>query len=416
MRELVRKWFDVGKNVFVLTVIPLIFTILFSLVYSLTYVEKIPLAVLDMDKSGLSRMIVQNFDDSPGFRVSMYVNSEAEMKEAFLRGEIRAGIVLPDNLEKDIKANRSPRVLALIDGSNIYIGNNVYSYAANILGTLNAGIQLNMLEAGGMTPFVAGQNLRALSLGERMLYAPQMGNFVFAFAGYLGVFIQQTFMTVLSPVLLREKKAAEIAKDWAVFGLLTVAALVSCLITAHLLGGYPLRGSIFTALLVHTVFILDITAVTIFIAAFFKDTSHCIQFILLLSIPTFMTSGYIWPEFVMPGAFAALIKVIWPLHYFVLPLRDIMLKGTGFWEAAHYIAGGLIFAAVWFPAALLVCKIKNALLRYNLPHTGHILLRILFTQCPERAWLLRLSGNRRRSPLRRSCLPYRILSRRFHRI
>jgi len=358
MRDLVRKWFDTGKNVFVLTVIPLIFTILFSLVYSLTYVEKIPLAVLDMDGSSLSRTIIESFAESPGFKVSMYVRNEAEMEEAFLRGEVKAGVVLPESLEKDIRAGSSPRVLVLIDGSNIYIGNNVYAYAANILGTLSAGIQLNILEAGGMTPFAAEQKLRALSLSERMLYAPQMGNFIFAFAGYLGVFIQQTFMTVLSPVLLREKKVLEIAKDWAVFLLLTTAALVSCLIAAHVLGGHPLRGSIFLALLIHVVFILDLTAVTIFISAFFTDTSHCIQFILLLSIPTFMTSGYIWPEFVMPSAFAALIKIIWPLHYFVLPLRDIMLKGTGFWEAAHYIAGGLIFAAVWFPVAIIFFRAK----------------------------------------------------------
>ena len=356
MRDFVRKWFNTGRNVFVLAVIPIVFTMLFSMVYSLTYVEKIPLAVLDMDKSSLSRTIINGFEDSPGFEISMYAGSEAEMREAFLGGEVKAGIVLPENLEADIRGKRSPRVLVLIDGSNIYIGNNVYAYAANILGTLNAGIQLNILEAGGMTPFDAGQNVRILTLSERMLYVPQMGNFVFAFAGFLGVFIQQTFMSVLSPVILREKKVFEIVKDWAFFGLLTVAALVSCLIAANLLGGYPLRGSIFLALLFHAVFILDITAITIFITAFFKDTCHCIQFVMLLSIPTFMTSGYIWPEFVMPGAFAALIKIVWPLHYFVLPLRDIMLKGAGFAETAHYMAGGLTYAAFWFPVALLFLR------------------------------------------------------------
>jgi ABC-2 type transport system permease protein len=129
--------------------------------------------------------------------------------------------------------------------------------------------------------------------------------------------------------------------------------MLACFIIAHTTGGYPLRGNIFLAFLVHVVFLLDITAVTIFIAGFFSDACRCIQFIMLLSIPTLMTSGYIWPEFAMPGAFAAAIKAVWPLHYFALPMRDVMLKGAGFWEAAPYLSGGLIFAAFWFPVALL---------------------------------------------------------------
>ena len=79
---------------------------------------------------------------------------------------------------------------------------------------------------------------------------------------------------------------------------------------------------------------------------------------MLLSIPTFMTSGYIWPTFVMPPGFAAVVNAVWPLHYFALPMREVMLKGAGLGEVAHYVAGGLIFAAVWFPVALLSFKIK----------------------------------------------------------
>ena len=362
MRELVRKWFETGKSIFVLTAIPLIFTVLFSALYSLTYVEGIPLAVFDMDRSRTSETVIQNFADSAGFDVYMYAGSEAEMREAFLSGAIKAGIILPENFGSDVRENRSPKVSVMIDGSNIFIGNNAYFYAASILSTLNAGIQARVLEAGGMTPFTALSKMKVLIPGERMLYVPQMGNFVYAFAGFLGIFIQQTYMSILAPVFISEKRRLRglkedkrpvfAVKDISLFILLTVVALISCLLTAHVLGGYPLKGNIFLTLLTHLIFILDITAMTIFISAFFNDPCHCIQFILLLSIPTLMTSGYIWPEFVMPALFAPAIKAIWPLHYFVLPLRGIMLKGAGFGESARYMAGGLIYAAVWFPIAL----------------------------------------------------------------
>lgn len=371
MKEFIRKQFPFLKNIFVLTLIPLFFTGLFALVYSKTYVEEIPLAVLDLDQSQVSRTLVQSFEDSVGFSIAFYANSEGQIQEAMLNGKIHGALILPEGFEADLSRQQSPRVLVFIDGTNIFVGNSAYAYAANIIGTVNAGIQISVLDAGGMVPYVAEQTVKTLSFTERVLYVPQMGNFVYAFSGFLGIFLQQTYISVLAPILLREKRrlkafppeagqrklaAARVAKESFVYGLFTFIPLIGCLLLAHFVGGYPLNGSLFLTLTLHMVFLLDLTAITIFIAVFFVDTSNCIQFIMLLSIPSFLTSGYIWPGFAMPPYFEMLVKAMWPLHYFVLPLRDTMLKGTGFGEAMPYLAGGILFAALWFPIALLAFR------------------------------------------------------------
>ena len=94
---------------------------------------------------------------------------------------------------------------------------------------------------------------------------------------------------------------------------LSFVGSLACLLIAHQLGGYPLNGNLISVLLIQAVFLLDLTAVTLFISTFFDDIAHCVQFLMFLSIPTLLTSGYIWPEFSMAPHFGPIIKLIWPL-------------------------------------------------------------------------------------------------------
>jgi len=371
--EKLRNSFKYVKNVAVLVLVPILFTLIFASVYSVNYVEDIPLAVLDLDQTSASRSIIESFEDGGGFLITMRAETQDEISEALLSGKVSAGIIIPPNLEKDIMGKKSPGLLVLIDGTNIVIGNNAYSYAANVINTINIGIQADILEAGDMVPYEAEQNLSTLALADRMLYAPYSSYFMYTFAGFLGIFVQQTFMGVSAPVFVEEKQrlrglgayrdksgltVSKIVTEVLAYGLLTLVASLACLLVAHTVTGYPLRGSLLLVLAVQIVFILDMAAVTILISAFFNEVSHCVQFVMLLSIPTFLTSGYVWPEFMMPPHFMQIVKMIWPLHYYVNPMKDLMLKGAGFAEVAPYLSDGLLYAAVWLPVAIIVFCLK----------------------------------------------------------
>ncbi len=350
------------KNILVVTLIPILFTLLFGAVYSHVYVEEIPMAVLDLDNSATSRTVVDSFDESTGFEVTMRVSSQEEMDEALLAGTVKAGLILPERFGQDVVAKKSPGALVLIDGTNIVIGNNVYSYASTILTTLNIGVQMGMLEAGEMVPFVAEQNMTTLSFVDRMLYDPQLGYFLFVFAGILGIFVQQTFMSVISPGFIEERNrqaergwrqekrlsgGSQVRKDVVFYGVLCVAGMLACLILAHYFFGYPLRGSLVLTLLLVVLLLADLTGITLFITTFFDDVSHCVQFLMFLSIPTLLTSGYVWPEFMMAPHFAPFVKAIWPLYYFVNPMRELHMRGGGLEEIAPYLIGAAIYAVVW---------------------------------------------------------------------
>jgi ABC-2 type transport system permease protein len=261
----------------------------------------------------------------------------------------------------------------LMDGSNFLIGNNLMLYASKIFNERSYELQVSYMESGGIPVYSSEQNISTLSLADRTLYNPQLGYFYYLYPGLLGVFIQQTYLSVLSGVLLREKErlkhlpldrvarrihAREIAPVILQYAGYTFICSLSCLLIAHWIFSYPLKGGLLLALLIQVIFLACLTGVAFVLSAIFDDETHCAQFILFLAIPTVLSCGYAWPEFMMAPGFAAVVKLIWPLYYYSNPLKELMLKGAQFYSIDDYIFGGLIFAAFWLPAGMWIYRQK----------------------------------------------------------
>lgn len=364
----------------ILLFIPMLFTILFGLVMKPVFVENIPIAVYDMDNSSKSRIIVDHFYSCPVFNVTEAIDSYQEIEDQMLAGSIHGAVILPEGFGKDLSAKTGTQAEVLIDGSNFLIGNNIQLYTSTILASMNAGIQINMLEAGGMVPYEAEQSVYTLNIADRALFNPQLGYFYYLFAGLLGIFVQQTILAVTPAVLINEKERihrlpghadaqdlrlqlGNVSHKIVVFTLLNIISTISCLVLAHRLFAYPLNGKLWYVLLVHLVFLLCLFGVSLVIASFFEDTTHCIQFVMFLAVPSFLSCGYGWPEYMMAPGFANVMKAVWPLYYYANPMKDLMLKGAGWDVIGHYIIGGLIFAAVWIPLGLFLFNHKTKVVR-----------------------------------------------------
>jgi len=364
----------------ILIFIPILFTIIFGAVMSPVYVENIPLAVFDRDQSSKSRAIVDCFYDCPTFSVREDFETEEEIEEAMLEGDVKGALLIPEGFDKELSGKTGGETLLLIDGTNFLVGNNIQLYGSTILAMAGAEVQMKMLEAGGMVPYMAEESVYTMNIADRVLYNPELGYFYYLFAALLGLFVQQTIMAVTPAILIQEKnrlkkgqrqhrvgevklKSLPVAqKIGAYAGLNTFSALV-CLIVANQWFDYPLKGNLGYFLLIHSIFLLCCLGVSLVLAAIFDDVTHCIQFVMFLAIPTILTCGYGWPEYMMAPGFAPVVKILWPLYYYVNPMKDLMLKGAGYSVIGHYIVGGILFAACWIPAGLFLFHRKITLLK-----------------------------------------------------
>jgi len=158
-----------------------------------------------MDGTGASREIIEDFYDCPGVIIVKTAASAEEMKEDILMGTVKGGLIIPEGFGRDVAGNKSAKALVMIDGSNFMIGNNLMLYASDIFTEKNYELQVSYMEEGGMTGYSSEQNISTLELADRTLYNPQAGYFYYLLPGLLSIFVQQTYLSVLTPVLLDEK-------------------------------------------------------------------------------------------------------------------------------------------------------------------------------------------------------------------
>jgi ABC-2 type transport system permease protein len=361
------------KSIFMLVLFPILFMLIFGYAFSKVYVEQIPFGILDLDNSSTSRSIIDQFKKSEGFKVVYYAQSEDDIKDAINRKKIRAGLIIPKDFDRDVLNMKSPKTILLIDETNLVIGNNALAYGSEILNTLNGKIQLNVLEENNMLPYTSQQAINSLSFTERMLYDPQMSYMKYQLYGILGVLIQQTYLSVLVPILMREKSNIVKIKIKSKQGikriLIICVKILTCIllsitgaaISLYVAGRYlhlPLRGTVIDDFILFGIFMMNLTALAFVFSFVFKLEENFIRFCMYLSVPTLLTAGYAWPEYMMPSGFAHDVKSIWPLIDLANPLRIINLKGVDLKVILPYIKSGIYYGLFWLPVGIGLYIIK----------------------------------------------------------
>lgn len=367
--ELIMKY----KPPIILILVPIGFTLLFGAAMSPIFVDDIPIAILDLDQSEQSREIIRDFEACNVFDITEYAESSEQIKEEILLGKLKGALILPAGFEADVAGRKGAKALMLMDGSNFLVGNNLMLYANKIFTAKNTELQVADLEAGGMLPAVSEDAINTLTLVDRALYNPQLGYFYYLYPGLLGVFVQQTYLNVIAPILLKEKqrlkrmpldriarkiRPKEMAPLIVQYAAMTFVGAFACMLIVHGLFAYPLNGNLGLTLLIQVLFLAGLTGVAFVLAAIFDDVTHCTQFVMFLAIPAMLSCGYGWPEFMMAPGFAKVMKAVWPLYYYANPLKELMLKGAGFESIAPFIIGGALFAAFWMPAGMWIYRQK----------------------------------------------------------
>lgn len=371
--KLLKVFAKEGKSFISIAIIPIVFTIAVSMLLGKIFIENIPFGIADLDNSSMSRTIVQQFKDHPGLKVNYYAASQDELDEAIKTKKISAGIIIPRDFNKDVVELKAPKTILLVDETNMVIGNNALSYCSAILNTLNTKVQLTVLEANNMFPYVAQQSINALSFAERMLYDPQMSYMRYLIYAMVIICVQQMYLVTLVPILIEEKKnmckmkirskegvkkISFLALRIFIFILLAYIGTSASLLIAGKYFDIPIRANLLEYITLVGIFFIDITAAAFVFSFIFNSSVHFVEFIMCMSPPMILTCGYTWPEYMMPSGFAQGVKAIWPMIYVSNPLRTINLKGSDWSYVLPYINGGIKYALVWLPIGIGLYTIK----------------------------------------------------------
>jgi ABC-2 type transport system permease protein len=342
---------------------PILLTIFFGGVYVHNYLEDIPIAVLDEDNSSLSRNIIQQFDENERFYVKYYCTSSADLQDKIDSRKVYMGVYIPHNFSKDINKLKSSTVLVLVDGTNMVIGNNTYAAAANIVQTIAAGAQIKLLEAKGMLPGEAQNMSLTFQFNDRILYDPRLTYMNYLLLGFVAVFLQQVMLSSMGLSIVEDGKnlaqgntCLKLCMKICAFSLFSVSATFIAIGIANLFYKVSIRGNLFVTLLMCILFVFAISCPAALLASLTRDKLKLYQLSFMLSLPTFVSSGYVWPLDQMPAFLPVVIKVLWPLIYFHKPFADVIFKGVPFAAVAKDIGEMLIYILCWMSVVIWMLK------------------------------------------------------------
>ena len=322
---------------------PLLYTVLLSSIYGSMKVTKIPAWISDQDQSSLSRALIDAYLRHELIDVVKTGGTLDDFKRASLKGEVYAYILIPKDFERNIKKNKPERILTFVEGSNLLITNTVSKAALEVAGTYSAGVELKRLNMRGAPPKHALTEAVPITSTVRILNNPTMNYKNFLVPGLIGAVIQQ--VTLLGVALAFSKEREEKTfKDVLGISSSPIEVLVSktlfygvinffmgCIAMLITFRGFDIKfaGAPGLFILLLFVFITCLSALGVVVSILCKTQLKATQVLMLIAVPSFMISGYTWPQFAM-NSFLRFLSNLMPLTHFVLPLKEVAMMSAGY--------------------------------------------------------------------------------------
>ena len=322
--------------------VPLLYAFFFGAVYSQGILTGIPLAVVDLDHSALSREVIKSFENSPRFSIVQDITTYPLLEEGMRKSVIRAGVVIPENFARDADLHRGTEILTVYDGSNLIWGYNIRKYTLEVVNQFNTGHASSYMAGLGLTKKEITNILDTLSTNIDVWYNPTFSYTSYMLYGLIMLVIHQICLLSASLTVTREKEKncwiqflSSPLPAWKIFLGKSLPYFLTGFFNYVLLIWFITRfvqikieGSVFLMALLGLLYTVVIISAGFYLSLKAKNSLQATRFIMLLSVPLLMVSGYTWPQTHIPAFinnFASLIPFTWMAEGF----RNIAVKDLG---------------------------------------------------------------------------------------
>ncbi|MFM2657477.1 ABC transporter permease [Vibrio owensii] len=139
-----------------LTWVPIILAVTIWGVFSAGIARDLPIGVVDLQHSQLSRKMIQSLDASSTLSVDYHYTSSTEAKNAMIEGDIYAYAVIPPQFDQDILLHRQPQLSVFFNSQYILVAKLINSAVAQSQGYFDAQLEtMGNLTKGNTTTLAA---------------------------------------------------------------------------------------------------------------------------------------------------------------------------------------------------------------------------------------------------------------------
>lgn len=304
-----------------------------------TRVRNLPAAVINRDTHEPGRILAERFANSPLLLVrNMNGSSDEQIESALRAGSIRAAIEIPRDYSSNILHRKPTALRVWLDGSDVLTASYVLAGIETLSSELNSPL----------TP--------AMEIEPKIMFNAEGRTASYLIPGLVAILVQMiiSLLMALSLTTERERGTLEqlvtsplginaiIAGKCIAIGCVGLLESASLILLMRWLFGITIQGSVFLLVSVVPLLVLSPIGFGLLIASKAKNQMQALQLTQVVFLPSVMLSGFIWPrEFLaypinLAGSYL-------PATYLVALTRAIVLRGSGFDQAAQYMGIATMF-------------------------------------------------------------------------
>lgn len=357
-------------------VIPLFCIFFMSSIFGSGQMVNIPIGVVDLDQSSLSREILRSTGDVSTFKVVDHYTDLASARNAMIKKDIYAYVVIPSNFQSKLLGGQNITIpfyyhLALLSvGEKLSVAFEQFFAEVSVAPIVEAGI------SAGSTPYQMESFLIPVNTQSYALSNPSLDYSIYLSNPFFFVLLQ-VLLLVLTIYVLGIEIKFKTADQWLetangnIF-IAVVAKLLPYTIIFVLMGifsnyvmfgllDFPYPGTLFTLNLVTALFIIATQAFGAFIFCLFPAVSLIMCVVSMVGSLGATLSGVTFPTpFMYPIIHN--LSYLFPIRHFVLINQNILYGNYGFPYIWQNVSCLFIFIMLAF---LMLPHLKRAILSHK---------------------------------------------------
>jgi ABC-2 type transport system permease protein len=349
------------RSLLILLGMPVVQVLLFGFAIT-NEIQEARIAILDQSKGELSQGIIRRLAAVGTFKIDAELLSLAEVERHFQQGKTKLVVVFPPQLQESLRRGLPAQIQLVADATDPNTATSLISYASAIIGQ-----HLQEQNRGQAPPL-------EIATEVKMLYNPRLKSVYMFVPGVITIILMLMSAMMTSIAITREKElgtmevllASPLRPAVIVIGkvipyiLLSLAMAALVLALGALVFGMPVRGSLGLLAAECVLFVITSLALGILISTRTESQQVAMLISLMaLMLPTILLSGFIFPIESMPWPLQLISNII-PAKWFIIIIKNVMLRGTGFgfiWQETLILAG---MALVFIAASIRNFKIRLA--------------------------------------------------------
>ena len=323
-----------NRAIFIFAVIlPIISIVFFSTLLSSGVARGLPIGVVDLDNSALSRNLISQLDAAPELEVRYKPINQLEGELLVKQIKAYGLVTIPKNFGSDLKQGKQTKILNQYN-SNLLLPSGLENKAfRKVVGTLSAGVNIQKQLAKGTNINQAKENFQPITSNNHILSNPYTNYSYYLNSGFLTLFLQIFIILTTIYCFGSDLKYNKGVKLYTIgkgnMAIIILAKIVPYTLWFFLVGmvmffsmfifqDFPLFGNKFIVLVSLFLLIISTQAFSLFFIAISKSFREALTFGSGFAAVSLSFSGITFPIFGMPLALQWLSQIFPFTHFFEL--------------------------------------------------------------------------------------------------